>query len=365
MPALAQYLLRNASGTTLAVLAALGPLLFLILLSGDAGQAGALLALRPWLAMKVAVVLAAPLLFPLAAAGGVALLHARMHETGETAALVLGARSPAWALRWTLLPAVLLSLASGALLVEAHPAAARAVRSTDWMSAELVGSLLEECAGSQDLEHIAFGGRPHGDGRIEDFALAVEDTREGFAAFAAAEASFALEEDGDLLIELTDGVTAGRGLAGDSLRFGHARIRAWLPALARAGRGSWLKADSRPLLRLASDARQARAIVGPTARTAANRYRVEPFYRLLLAALPALAALQVSLCLYNLPIGADRALPGLVAFLVVCSLSAWMAAGARSFAGDAPSLSVALLAATAVGPGVVAWLVLSVTAWRS
>ncbi|MDP6408373.1 MAG: hypothetical protein QGI46_03260, partial [Planctomycetota bacterium] len=214
-------------------------------------------------------------------------------------------------------------------------------------------------------EHLAFFGRPVGGGEVGDFALVVEDSREAFAALGAAQASFTLDREGGLVIDLTDGVVVGGGLGEEPLRFGRSRVEAQLAALVRDGSGPWRKADSRPLPRLAADARQARAVAGRAARRAANRYAVEPLYRLLLAALPLLVALQLSLCLSTLPPLGDRALPSLVACGLVCVLSAWMISGARSVAADAPRMATVLLGGAAVAPGAVVWLVLRAPVWRS
>jgi lipopolysaccharide export LptBFGC system permease protein LptF len=364
MPTLALYLVRKASAATLAVLLVLGPLLFLTLLASDRGQAEALLALRPWLAGETALVLSAPILFALAAAGGLALLHARLHESGENLALALGTVSPWWVMGWTLMPALLLSLASLGLMVEAHPAAARTLRGTAWIQSELVPALLEERSGSERFDHLAFSGRALGEGRVEDLALVVEDSRGGLVALGASRASFDLAQEGILAIEMIDGVVTTEGADEGSVRFGEARVEVNLRSLVHTGHGSWLKADSRPIARLAGDARQARKVAGEEARRSANRYAFEPFYRLLLGLLPLLVALQLSVSLCWLSPLENRTLPSLAAFLLISLLSAWMISLARSFAGDSPRTALTLLACSAVVPGAVVWLALRGRRWR-
>ena len=105
MSTLGRHLLVRATICVLVGLMCFWPLVFLATLNSAASRSNPLIAMRPMLALEIACVLSAPLVFSVAAAGGTALFQAQLHEARESVAAQLGGASPWWVLSWALVPA--------------------------------------------------------------------------------------------------------------------------------------------------------------------------------------------------------------------------------------------------------------------
>lgn len=352
MSTLGRHLLVRATVCTLVGLLSFWPLIFLATLSSAASRANPLIAMRPLLALEIACVLSAPLVFAVAAAGATALFQAQLQEAREAVAAQLGGCSPGSLLRWALIPAGILSAASLLLLCDLHPAAARALHGSFWIDLELVPEMLERMDSETRFDHLAYAGRVREDGAIEDFRLFLEQPDDPPVALAAAVAMFELGEEGEFALDLTGGTASGGGAGEYSVEFDRARVRLDLAALLRRGQRPWARPDSRPISALTTDRAMAARVQGDTARRAGNRYAVEPWYRVVLGLLPLIAAGQVAFALAGLsPLLRKPAVP-LVAFVSVSLCAAWILATARGVADEHPTTSLLFLVLVLLVPGV-------------
>ena len=356
MSTLGRHLLVRATVCVLKGLLCFWPLVFLAALNSAATRSNPLIAMRPMLALEIAGVLSAPLVFAVAAAGGAALLQAQLHEARESVAAQLGGLSPWSVLRWTLVPSGILSAASLFLLLDLHPAAARTLHGSFWIDPELIPEMMERLDAGARFDHLAYSGHVAGDGAIEDFRLFIEQSDDSPVALAAASAEFELSDAGDISLELTDGVAAG-GISGEySVTFDEARIGMDLEALIRRGQRRWARADSRPMSALATDRAMAARVVSGEARRMGNRYAIEPWYRIILGLLPLIAASQVVFALAGLSPLIRKPAVTLVAFMSVSLCAAWTLATARSIAAEHFSSALLFLALVPILPGLVARL---------
>ncbi len=364
MPTLSRYLIHQTAGFTLKALFCLWPLVFITSLEGALTRTNPLLVIRPWLAGGVAMVLSAPLVFALAAGAGVALLQDHLNATRESLIAQISGVSPWRSVLWALLPAAILSGSSLFLLFDVHPAASRTLRGATWLRSQVLPEMMATLGEAQQFSHLAYSGKPLGEGQVEDLRVFIITARGQSVAVGAKRAELRLADESGLQFGLVDGLLEPGVEGVGPVRFQEGTIGMNLRTLIRHGQGQWAKPDGRPFTQLGGDAEVAAKVAGEAALGQLNRYAFEPYYRFALGFLPLTVAAQILIVLTALWSIKQRRVVVFAAFVIICLSSAWLISGARSFAAHSPGLALSILASSPFLPGVVAWAGLS-RLWRA
>jgi hypothetical protein len=208
---------------------------------------------------------------------------------------------------------------------------------------------------AQQFSHLAYSGKPLGEGQVEDFRLFIIEARGQSVAVGAKRAIPRLVAERGLQFELVDGLLEPGVEGVGPVRFQEGTIGMNLRTLIRHGQGQWARPDGRPFAQLRRDAEVAGKVAGEAALGQLNRYAFEPYYRLALGFLPLTVAAQIMIVLTALWSIKQRRVVVFTAFVIICLSSAWLISGARSFAAHSPGLALSILASSPFLPGVVAW----------
>jgi len=326
MTVLDRYLLRRATHSMLGALAVVWPFLLLASLDKSLSR-NALIALRPLETLIIALISSAPIAFALAAGGGSAWFAAWVQRQDTVVALGAAWRSPTSALRWVVVPALGISVATFAVLEDALPRAVAWVDEAEWIEERDLGHALERLTSFGEDELVATC-RLQPDGALEDLfaAIALENTTVGVAAQLA---TATLGDARSLALQLSrGGIDIDPSDRMRRIRFESARLELglgfWLP------RSPWRRPTARHWSDLPGDERFAQGVVGETNRRIQRRFVFERPFRVAVAFMPLLLSLQVAFGMRRRLLA--RRQQALLTFCSVVFVSAMLLATGKSLA---------------------------------